>query len=40
MQRFGTAEEIGEVCLFLASEKAKYITGETLGVQGGVGLRP
>ncbi|MBR4407495.1 MAG: SDR family oxidoreductase [Clostridia bacterium] len=40
MQRFGTAEEIGEVCLFLTSEKAKYITGETLGVQGGVGLRP
>lgn len=35
MHRFGTPEEVAEVCLFLASEKASYITGETVNLTGG-----
>jgi len=39
--RFGDAEkDIGGTCLFLASEAAKYISGETITMQGGSGLRP
>lgn len=41
MQRFGDPEkDIGRVCLFLASPDAKYITGETISLQGGSGMRP
>ena len=35
MHRFGTPEEIAEVCLFLASDKSSYVTGETIKVDGG-----
>ena len=35
MQRMGSAREIGDVVAFLASEKASYITGETIYVDGG-----
>lgn len=39
--RFGDVEkDIGRVVVFLASDAAAYITGETISVQGGVGLRP
>lgn len=39
--RFGDAEgDIGGTCLFLASEAASYISGETITMQGGSGLRP
>lgn len=41
MGRFADAEEdIGGVCVFLVSEAAGFITGETISVQGGSGLRP
>lgn len=33
--RMGNANEIAEAILFLASEKADYITGQVLGVNGG-----
>lgn len=33
--RIGTADEIAEAALFLASEGADYITGQVLGVNGG-----
>ncbi len=35
MHRFGTVEDVAEICLFLASEKASYITGETVNITGG-----
>ena len=39
--RFGDAEkDIGRTCVFLASEDASYISGETITLQGGSGLRP
>jgi 3-oxoacyl-[acyl-carrier protein] reductase len=34
--RFGTAEEIAAAVSFLASEEAAYITGQVLGVNGGM----
>lgn len=41
LQRFGDAEkDIGGTCLFLASDAASYISGETLTLQGESGLRP
>ena len=39
--RFGDPEkDIGRTCVFLCSEAAKYISGETITMQGGSGLRP
>jgi len=35
LKRLGTPGEIGEVVAFLVSEKASYITGETIYVDGG-----
>lgn len=33
-------DDIGRVAVFLASEDAQYVTGETITLQGGSGLRP
>ncbi len=39
--RFADPEkDIGRLCVFLASDDASYITGETISIQGGGGLRP
>ena len=34
--RFGTAEDISNVSLFLASDLSAYVTGQVLGVDGGL----
>ncbi len=36
LRRFGTPQEVATAVLFLASEQAAYITGETLHVTGGL----
>lgn len=33
-------DDIGRVCVFLSSDDASYLTGETITLQGGSGLRP
>lgn len=41
MGRFGHAEQdIGRVCVQIASEDFKYMSGETITLEGGMGLRP
>jgi glucose 1-dehydrogenase len=40
MARAGTAEEMGGVACFLASDDAAYITGQTIFVDGGLTLFP
>jgi NAD(P)-dependent dehydrogenase (short-subunit alcohol dehydrogenase family) len=36
--RLGDPEEVAELCLFLASDRAAYITGEDVRIDGGVGV--
>jgi len=36
LNRFGLPEEVAEVVGFLASEKASYITGEVISINGGI----
>jgi NAD(P)-dependent dehydrogenase (short-subunit alcohol dehydrogenase family) len=38
LRRFGTSEEIADAVVFLASAQARYITGQTLFVDGGYTL--
>ncbi len=35
---FGTVEDVANTCLFLASEEASYITGQTIVVDGGMAI--
>ena len=40
-RHYGDAElEIGRVCVQLASPDFKYMSGETITLEGGMGLRP
>jgi NAD(P)-dependent dehydrogenase (short-subunit alcohol dehydrogenase family) len=36
MQRFGTVEEVAALCLLLASDEARYITGAEMTIDGGL----
>jgi 2-hydroxycyclohexanecarboxyl-CoA dehydrogenase len=38
MRRLGTPEEVAAAAVFLATDAAGFITGETLGVSGGMGI--
>ena len=35
IKRLGNAKEVADVVAFLASQKASYVTGETIYVDGG-----
>ncbi|MDL5363443.1 SDR family NAD(P)-dependent oxidoreductase [Halalkalicoccus sp. NIPERK01] len=35
LQRMGTTEEVADVCCFLASDRASFITGQVIHVNGG-----
>jgi NAD(P)-dependent dehydrogenase (short-subunit alcohol dehydrogenase family) len=39
MGRLGTPEEVAEVALFLASERASFVTGAVIAVDGGMSAR-
>lgn len=36
--RFGTVEEIANTVCFLSSDRAAYITGQVIGINGGMGM--
>ena len=38
IKRWGAAEDIGNAAVFLASNRANYITGQTISVAGGFGV--
>ncbi|SHO51863.1 3-oxoacyl-[acyl-carrier-protein] reductase [Anaerocolumna xylanovorans] len=38
LRRFGEGSDIAEAAVFLASDKASYITGQVLSVDGGMGI--
>lgn len=37
-KRFGTPEEVARIVLFLISDESAYITGQTIEIDGGLGL--
>jgi len=38
LERTGTAEEVADAIAFLASDRARFITGQNLVIDGGMGL--
>jgi 2-hydroxycyclohexanecarboxyl-CoA dehydrogenase len=38
MRRLGTPDEVASAVAFLAADESSYVTGETLGVSGGLGM--
>jgi NAD(P)-dependent dehydrogenase (short-subunit alcohol dehydrogenase family) len=38
LKRWGQPEEVGHACVFLASNRAAYVTGQRIAVAGGYGL--
>jgi 3-oxoacyl-[acyl-carrier-protein] reductase len=36
MGRFGKAQEVADLVSFLVSQKASYITGEVVNINGGI----
>jgi len=38
MGKFGSAGDVAQTCLFLASDEASYITGQTIVVDGGMAI--
>ena len=38
LKRWGSPKDMGEVCCFLCSEGASYVTGQLITVDGGMGL--
>lgn len=36
MKRAGTAQEVADTVLFLASDLSRYVTGQTIGIDGGM----
>ncbi len=39
LKSFGTGEDVAHTAVFLSSEQSKYITGQTLSVDGGMTMR-
>jgi len=40
LRRVGTPADVANAVLFLCSEQASFITGQTLGVDGGIFIQP
>ena len=38
VKRIGTPEEVGELCAYLASDKAAFFTGQAVRIDGGLGI--
>lgn len=38
LKRWGQAEDIGQAAVFFASDRARYVTGQTISVSGGFGV--
>jgi len=36
LSKFGTPKDVAALCVFLASEEANYITGQTIVIDGGM----
>ena len=38
LMRLGEVEDVANVCLFLCSDEANYVTGEVIRVDGGMAM--